>query len=604
MTLFLNRADAGAARIVKWGVAAFLRAGLLLAALLLAALPRVHAATVSGAAQCPDSNAGITLPPGFCAGIFADNIGHARHLVVAPSGVVYVNTWSGAYYSADPLPAGGFLVALRDSTGSGKADVVERFGETKAQGAAGGTGIALYKNAVYAEVNDRIMRYALTPGGIAPDGKGEVILSGLPTTGDHPMHPFIIDAEGNLFVDLGSATNDCEEKNRTPNSPGRQPCVEKQTRGGTWRYDAGKTGQRFSAAERYATGIRNGEGFAIDAQGRLFVTQHGRDQLSQDWPALYPPAAGPELPAEELVQLQRGIDYGWPECYFDGTQKKLLLGPEYGGDGGKTAGLCATRTPPVAFFPAHWAPNDLLITSTMVLPAAYRDGAYIAFHGSWNRAPAPQGGYNVVFQPMQDGKASAAYVVFADGFAGAVKEPGRAAFRPSGLAEGPDGALYIADDLHGRIWRVTYHGGMKVPLTAAAAAPATSSGASSSALPPEGVHPDAGRVLVSMLPTPAGATHEQVMLGARIFEGEVGNGTCAGCHGSDAKGSPLGPDLTSGGWQWSDGSLAGITKTITQGVAAPKQHRGAMPPMGGSPLSPSDLQAVSAYVWAMGHQRR
>jgi len=120
--------------------------------------------------------------------------------------------------------------------------------------------------------------------------------------------------------------------------------------------------------------------------------------------------------------------------------------------------------------PAHWAPNDLLIASNPALPAVYRDGAFIAFHGSWNRAPAPQDGYNVVFQPMKDGKAAGKFIVFADGFAGPIKEPGRAAFRPSGLTQGPDGAIYISDDVHGRIWRVTYHGG---PNAALASAPAS-----------------------------------------------------------------------------------------------------------------------------------
>ena len=91
-------------------------------------------------------------------------------------------------------------------------------------------------------------------------------------------------------------------------------------------------------------------------------------------------------------------------------------------------------------------------------PPRYQGGAFVAFHGSWNRAPEPQGGYNVVFQPLKDGKAAGPFIVFADGFAGAVKEPGQAAFRPSGLAMGPDGALYISEDTHGRIWRVTYHG--------------------------------------------------------------------------------------------------------------------------------------------------
>src|SRR5450432_1021980 len=541
------------------------------AAALILLIGTAHSVPVRSASGCADSGTGITLSPGFCATIFADNVGHARHLVVSASGVVYVNTWSGVYYNSGPIPDGGFLVALQDTKNSGNADVVKRFGESKADGAAGGTGIALYKGAIYAEVNDRIMRYPLSPNNVLPTGKGDVIVSGLPITGDHPMHPFIIDAKGSLYVDLGSATNACEEKNRVPNSPGRQPCTEKETRGGTWRYDANKTDQKFSAAERYASGMRNGEGFAIDADGRLFVTQHGRDQLAEDWQQFYKGQIGSDLPAEEIVRLEQGHDYGWPECYFDGFQKKLVLAPEYGGDGGKKVGACATSTPPVAFFPAHWAPNDLLIASNAALPAVYRNGAFVAFHGSWNRAPAPQDGYNVVFQPMKNGIAAGPFIVFADGFAGVIKEPGRAAFRPSGLAEGPDSALYIADDWHGRIWRVTYQGGANPTLASAPAARGEAK-SSAAATPAEGVHPDAGREDVASLPTPAGATKAQVELGARIFHGDVSSGTCSGCHGSDAKGSPVGADLTNGTWLWSDGSLAGIKKSIADGVSTPKKH--------------------------------
>jgi glucose/arabinose dehydrogenase/mono/diheme cytochrome c family protein len=559
-------------------------------------------AMMSAAGSCGGDRSGIVLSQGFCATVFADNIGHARHLVAAPNGVVYVNTWSGRYYKNDSPPPGGFLVALRDTKGTGEADVVERFGDGVAQGSGGGTGIQLYNGAIYAEVNDKIVKYALGASGIAPAGKAQVVVSGMPLTGDHPMHPFIIDPKGNLFVDMGSATNACEVQNRMPKSPGNNPCTEKETRGGTWRYDANKTDQQFSAKERYATGIRNGEGYAIDADGRLFVTQHGRDQLSENWNELYKPKDGPELPAEEVVQLQSGADYGWPECYFDGAQKKLVLAPEYGGDGGKQVGLCAQRSAPAAFFPAHWAPNDLLIVSNSKFPAAYRKGAFVAFHGSWNRAPAPQGGYNVVFQPLADGKAVGNYVVFADGFAGAVKEPGRAAFRPSGLASGPDGSLYISDDIHGRIWRVTYHGIADAAKVTAAPAPKVAAAGSGSELPPEGVHPDAGRQTASLTPPP-GATKEQVALGDRIFHGEVANGTCGGCHGSDGRGSPVGADLTEDAWLWSDGSLDGITKTITQGVAKPKQVGGAMPPYGGTTLEPDELKAVAAYVYAISRKK-
>src|SRR5215475_8236726 len=76
------------------------------------------------AAACTGDNGGITLSPGFCATVFADKLGHARHLVVAPDGVVYVNTWSGRYFHNDTPPAGGFLIALQDTTGNGQADKV------------------------------------------------------------------------------------------------------------------------------------------------------------------------------------------------------------------------------------------------------------------------------------------------------------------------------------------------------------------------------------------------------------------------------------------------------------------------------------------------
>src|SRR6202048_1914628 len=138
---------------------------------------------------CPETDSGLKLPAGFCATIFADGIGHARHLVVAANGVVYVNTWSGRYYGNDTPHAGGFLVALQDTTGAGKANINNRFGETLQSGGAGGTGIGLYKGALFAEINDKIVRYALPPGSIVPQGSAVTIVSGLPLGGGHPMAP-------------------------------------------------------------------------------------------------------------------------------------------------------------------------------------------------------------------------------------------------------------------------------------------------------------------------------------------------------------------------------------------------------------------------------
>ncbi len=539
---------------------------------------------------CPADNGGLTLSPGFCAEVFADNIGHVRHMAQAADGTIYVNTWSGRYFAGYPAPKGPFLVALKDTTGNGKADKITRFGETPEDGSAGGSGIALYKGFVYAEVNDKIVRYAMSAGGGVPTGKPELVLSGMPMGGDHPMHPFVIDPKGQMFIDMGTATNSCQAKNRTAGVPGADPCTELLTRGGTWRYDANKLDQKFSPAERYITGLRNGEGFAFDATGRLFVTQHGRDQLPANWPKLYPDVEhATELPAEEVVELKQGADYGWPFCYYDNFQKKLVLAPEYGGDGGKAVGVCASKTAPVAAFPAHWAPNDMTFYKAKAFPAPYQGGVFIAFHGSWNRAPQPQAGYNVVYQPISNGKASGDYVVFADGFSAGQRDPGKAKFRPTGLLVGSDGALYISDDNTGRIWKVTYHGPAGVTAIAAAPAPkmvAAAAPSPSNDRPPEGAN---------NLPVPPGFTKEQVASGDRLFHAQ----TCTGCHGADAKGTPVGPNLTSGTWLWGDGSVAALAQTITAGVPQPKQYRSAMPALGGAQLSGSDVQDLAAYLWAV-----
>ncbi len=182
------------------------------------------AAQSSRSSSCPGDNGGLSLSPGFCATVFADNLGHVRHLAVAADGTVYANTWSGRYYRGSPPPT-GFLIALKDTRGDGRADIVQRFGATPQAGGTGGTGIALYNGALYAEEGDRILRYALTPGSLVPNGAPAVVVSGLPLTGDHPMHPFAIDAKGNLFMDSASATNACQAENRMVASRGLDPCI-------------------------------------------------------------------------------------------------------------------------------------------------------------------------------------------------------------------------------------------------------------------------------------------------------------------------------------------------------------------------------------------
>jgi glucose/arabinose dehydrogenase len=387
---------------------------------------------------CDPDNGGITLPQGFCAVVVADSLGPARHFVVAPNGDLFVAL-------RNLRDAKGGVIALRDTNRDGRMDVRERFGDN------GGSGIALRGNDLYFGTDDAVLRYRLPNGALRPAGAPDTIVGQLATGRSHSAKTIAL--RGNdLFVNIGSPSNACQLQDRQPQSPGQDPCPELETRAGIWRFDVRRTGQTQRDGERWATGIRNAVAITVDSRGTLWAAQHGRDNLVQNWPAHFDTTESAELPAEELLRVSRGDDFGWPYCFYDGAARKKVLAPEYGGNG-ETVGRCARVKHPVAAMPAHWAPNGLVIYEARQFPARYRGGAFIAFHGSWNRAPRPQGGYNVVFVPFS-GDSAGAYEVFATGFPGESVQPNSARHRPTGLAVGPDGSLYISDDRGGRIWRV------------------------------------------------------------------------------------------------------------------------------------------------------
>lgn len=402
-------------------------------------------------ARCADDNGGLKLPPGFCASVFADNLGAARHIAVAADGAVYVNT----YRRGAKTPEGGFLVALFDVDGDGVAEHVLRFGESSADARArGGTGIAYHAGYLYAEESGRILRYPKRDGELVPKGAKEVMVEDLPTERGHTMHPFAIADDGSLYVNSGSATNNCEAKGGQ-RPPGQDPCPELATRAGVWRYSIHAPGKVFGPEARYATGLRNNVALAVHPRGVLHAVPHGRDELHENWPERFDAVMGGELPAEAMYRVAQGADYGWPYCFYDGLHARYLLAPEYGGDGRRND-RCTGRPLPLAVFPAHWAPNALAFYTHNAFPQRYQGGAFVAFHGSWNR-PKEQEGYNVVFLPLTtSGEPSGPYEVFADGFAGRVKTPQGAAHRPTGLAIGLGGVLYVSDDQRGRIWRIQY----------------------------------------------------------------------------------------------------------------------------------------------------
>lgn len=409
-------------------------------------LPSLAAAQGSRA-QCAPDNAGLKLPAGFCAQIVADSVGTIRHLTIAPNGDMY-----GAVRSTNTQRGG--IVGLRDANGDGVAETVKRFGTLA------GSEVVFHNGYLYFGTDTAIVRYKWSAnGGLELTSAPDTVVMGMRAErGHHAAKTFAIGNDGSIYVNIGAPSNACEIEMNKPGTRGQDPCPLLATSGGIWRFDANKLKQSQADGERYATGIRNIVAITMDPSGRMpWGAQHGRDLLSGNWGKTFPiftEQKSAENPAEELFRLDKGVDYGWPYCYFDVDAKKKVLAPEYGGDGVKQD-KCANVGQPVAAYPGHWAPNGITFYTGSAYPAKYRNGVFIAFHGSWNRAPLPQAGFNVVFQPLSNGRASGAYEVFADGFRGGANEQQR---RPTGVVMAPDGSLIVTDDKGGRVYRIRWVG--------------------------------------------------------------------------------------------------------------------------------------------------
>ncbi|TDW48156.1 glucose/arabinose dehydrogenase [Flavobacterium sp. 270] len=388
----------------------------------------------------------LTLPQGFRAEQLIDSLGKVRHITVTQDGKIYARL-------AKPIDGHGTLLLEQKN---GKATVVLAFGNY------GGTGVRLYKGYLYTSSNSEIFRYKLDKNEKVIDTNArETIVTGLLDNGTHETKSIMMDNAGNMYIPIGCPLNSCQQEDRKKGSMGIPDCPLLKISGGVWKFKPNVKNQTIEDGERFATGLRNV--VAVDwntETNQLYVMQHGRDQLDYLFPDLYTIKQNAEIPAECMYALKKGDNAGWPFIYYDYIKKKKIVMPEYGGDG-KMEGSSKYLNP-VAAYPAHMAPNDILFYTGNQFPKRYKNGAFIAFHGSWNRRPEPQAGYFVVFQSFKNGKPFGDWEVFADGFSGSPEntESGHAERRPCGLAQGPDGSLYISDDKKGAIYKISYNENM------------------------------------------------------------------------------------------------------------------------------------------------
>jgi glucose/arabinose dehydrogenase/mono/diheme cytochrome c family protein len=529
----------------------------------------------------PD-NGGLILPGGFQAVVVIDSLaGQARHLAVNENGDIYVK-------ARNHVRNGGFgNIALRDTNQDGKADVITPFG--KYDGRTYGTAMRIHNGYLYYSSELIVYRNKLKRGQLVPDSKTDTIVVDDPPYHEHQTKPVAFDDKGNIYVGWGAGSNAGQVKNRQPGSPGLgepdsptngNPLLVDH--GGIWKFDANKIGQKQSDGVKYATGLRSIVAMEWDPQSKsLYALNHGRDDFRMLWPNMYSPWESAMLPSEEFFKVREGLDGGWPYYYYDQMKDKKLLNPEFGGDKIKE-GNSAKLDKPLIGFPGHFAPNDLLFYKGKQFPERYKNGAFIAFHGATNRAPYPQAGYIIAFVPFKDGKPSGPWEVFADGFAKVdpIVNVSNAVYRPMGLAEGPDGSLYISDTEKGKIWRVMFKGNKKT------------FGA------PDLAAMEKRKVTASNIKTPDEIT-DNLNRGKLLTASTVYTNNCSPCHQSDGKGDGNRfPPLDKS--DWVNGDKIRLINIVLNGLKGPVEVKGLqyneVMPAQASVLSDEQVAEVLTYI--------
>ncbi len=349
------------------------------------------------------------VPDGFVVEEFVSDLKNPRVIVTAPNGDLLVSE-----SKADRIRL------IRDADNDGKPEINEVF----ADGLKQPFGIAFHPPGpepthIYIANTDSVARFPYKAGQTKAEGKPERLFElssgGQLAGGGHWTRDIVFSKDGSkLFTSIGSKSNvgdDKAEDNRarifisTPEGKDLQP---------------------------FATGIRNPVGLAIHPEtGELWTSVNERDELGDD------------LVPDYVTKVKEGGFYGWPWYYMGGIQD-----PRHAG---KHPELKDKVITPDVILQSHSASLDMTFYDGEQFPAEFRNDAFAALHGSWNRARRT--GYKVVQIPIENGKATGEYVDFMTGF---VTPEGDVWGRPVGLTVGKDGSLFVTDDGGNRVWRVRY----------------------------------------------------------------------------------------------------------------------------------------------------
>jgi glucose/arabinose dehydrogenase len=379
--------------------------------------------------------AGPKVPEGFGVTPFVSGLLGPRLLRTAPNGDIFVAETDS-----------GRVLVIRAHDGAATPDRVETF----AKGLNGPFGIAFYPPGphprfVYVAETDAVRRYPYANGDLAPHGAAQPVIEHLPISpGGHWTRDIVFSPDGTrMYVSIGSGSNDAENMGSKPRD-GETSLDADQALGASWGSEAHRaTVMVFDPEGRggkdFATGLRNCVGLALHPQsGDLWCTVNERDGLGDD------------LPADYVTRVKKGGFYGWP-WYYLGAHAD----PRHKGE---RPDLADKVTVPDVLLQAHSAPLAMTFyeppaNGAASFPEEYRGDAFVALHGSWNRAKRT--GYKLVRVKLDRGVPRGEYQDFLTGF---VADDAGVWGRPVGVTVAHDGALIVSEDGNGTLWRIVWRG--------------------------------------------------------------------------------------------------------------------------------------------------